>query len=302
MPGLTLHFALANRVLDRWRRGGESAPFDLYASADLNAFLHGAVGPDFGYMPGGHRILSELAHGVRTGELTSHLIRGARTSIERAFAWGWLTHVLGDRLIHPWIGRGVGELTVGCSETFVAGATDPWSHLRVEMGVDCCYAARDAAARAVRLRPAFDALSISFLSHAYANAYGFVPRHASLLGSHRHMGRRVSQSLGSIGFLSALMDRGTGPRGSPALRWVLSTALRAKLLSGTSVAYLSPVRPSPWLMEAIDAAMPAHTALFMAMYGQGGTDIGDYDLDTGAPLTRTPSGARLGRLGEVVSA
>ncbi|MSR20301.1 MAG: hypothetical protein EXR91_04910 [Gemmatimonadetes bacterium] len=302
MPGLTPHFALANRVLDRWRRSGENAPFGLYASADLNAFLQGAVGPDFGYMPGGHRPLSELAHGVRTGELTSRLIRSARTSVERAFAWGWLTHVLGDRLIHPWIGRGVGELTVGCSRTFVAGATDPGSHLRVEIGVDCCFAARDAAARGVRLRPAFDALSINFLSHAYAKTYGFVPRHDSLLASHRHMGRRVSQSLGSIGLLSALMDRGTGPRRWSALQWALRAAHRSTLISGISMAYLSPVRPGRWLMDAIDAVIPSHTDLFMTMYRQGGTDIGDYNLDTGAPLTRTPSDARHGRLAEVGSA
>jgi hypothetical protein len=292
LPGLTLHFTLANRVLDRWRRRGEVAPFDLYEPVDLNAFLHGAIGPDFGYMPGGLRVLSELAHGVRTGELTSRLIRSARTSVERAFAWGWLTHVLADRLIHPWIGRGVGELTRGCRDTFVAGAADPQGHLRVEIGVDCCYAARDEAARAVRLRPAFDALSINFLSHAYARTYGFVPRHDSLLASHRHMGRRVWQALGSIRLLSTLMHRDS------ALRWPLRLATRARVLSDISVAYLSPVRPSRWLMEGIDEAIPAHTDLFMSMYRDAGMNICDYDLDTGAPLTRTPSDARWARAGE----
>ncbi len=302
MPGLTLHFALANRVLDRWRRRGEAAPFDPYTPTDLNAFYHGAIGPDFGYMPGGHRVLSELAHGVRTGALTTRLIQSARTSVERAFAWGWLTHVLGDRLIHPLIGRGVGELIAGCRDTFVAGATDLQSHLRVEIGVDCCYADRDAAARSVRLRPAFDTLSINFLSHAYRSTYGFVPRHDSLLSSHRQMGRRAWQALASIQVLSALLDRGDSAGGQPALRWALGAALRTKLLSGISVAYLSPVRPGAWLMDAIDAVIPSHTELFMDVYRRGGTDIGDYDLDTGAPLTRTPSGDRPGALTETAAA
>src|SRR5688500_15063891 len=138
MPGITLHFLLANRVLDRWRSAGpgsaggkspdERAPFDPHCPRDCNAFLHGALGPDFGYMPGGHRLLSELAHRVRTGELAGRLIRSARTSLERAFAWGWLTHVLADRQIHPLIGRGVGELVHGCRRTFVAGSDDLDSH------------------------------------------------------------------------------------------------------------------------------------------------------------------------------
>jgi hypothetical protein len=301
MPGLTLHFALANRVLERWRRASEGAPFDPFDPADVNAFLHGSIGPDFGYLPGGHRVLSELAHGARTGELTTRLIQSARTSLERAFAWGWLTHVLGDRLIHPWIGRGVGELTRGCRDTFVAGATDPRSHLRVELGVDCHWAARDEAARSVRLRPTFDDVSVNFLSHAYAKTYDFVPRHASLLASHRYMSRRVWQGLASIPLLSVLMGRAEGP-GRRNMGWALSAALRAKVLSGISVAYLSPVRPSKWLVDAIDGAIPAHTELFLTIYHRGGTDIGDYDLDTGAPLKRTPPDARLARLREAALA
>ena len=57
-----------------------------------------------------------------------------------------------------------------------------------------------------------------------------------------------------------------------------------KLLSELSHAYLSPVRPSAWLLHAVDAAVETHTELFMALYRDGGTDIGDYDLDTGARL------------------
>jgi hypothetical protein len=285
MPGLTLHFMLANRVLERWRGTREGAPFDLYSPTDVNAYLHGAVGPDFGYMPGGCRLLSELAHRVHTGQLTTRLIRSARTPLERAFAWGWLTHVLADRLVHPWIGRGVGELTRGDRDAFVAGAQDPQSHLRVELGVDCWYASREPAARSVRLRPAFDAVSINFLARAYAGVYGFVPRHEALLESHRGLGRRVRQALSTIHVVAALMDRVSGPRALPGLAWALGAAHRAGALSGISVAYLSPVRPRGWLLEAVDAVVPAHTELFMGLYREGGTDIGDYDLDTGALLT-----------------
>jgi hypothetical protein len=289
MPGITLHFVLAKRVLDRWRSTGETAPFDVHCPRDCNAFLHGALGPDFGYMPGGHRVLSELAHGVRTGELSGRLIGTARTSLERAFAWGWLTHILADRQIHPLIGLGVGELVHGCRRTFVAGSDDLYHHVRVETGVDCAYALRDAAARSVRLQPAFDDVSVSFLAHAYAATYGFRPAHRTLLRSHRCVGLRVGQALASIRLVAASMSDWS-PTG--ALHWTLRMARRMRLLAPVSIAYLTPARPSPWLLRAIDDAIPAHTDGFMRIYRDGGADIGDFDLDTGEPLDSSPSGGR----------
>jgi hypothetical protein len=292
MPGITLHVLLAKRVLYRWRSTGaesaERAPFDVDSHRDCNAFLHGALGPDFGYMPGGHRLLSELAHRVRTGELTSRLIRSARTSLERAFAWGWLTHVLADRQIHPIIGLGVGELTQGCRRTFVGGSADLLNHVRVETGVDCAYALRYPDARSVRLRPVFDDLSVNFLSHAYAATYGFTPAKDALRRSHQYVCVRARQALSSIRIVAALMHRG-----SPApVAWALRTARWLRLLSPVSVAYMSPVPPNEWLLDAIDAVIPAHTDSFMKMYRDGGADIGDHDLDTGECLAPRPSGGR----------
>ncbi|MGE0160552.1 MAG: zinc dependent phospholipase C family protein [Gemmatimonadales bacterium] len=289
MPGITLHFVLAKRVLERWQSTAEAPPFDVHCRRDRNAFLHGALGPDFGYMPGGHRVLSELAHRVRTGELSTRLIHSARTSIERAFAWGWLTHVLADRQIHPLIGRGVGELVHGCRETFVAGSDDLVSHVRIETGVDCTYALRDGGARSVRLRPAFDDVSVNFLAHAYAATYGFRPAQRTLLRSHHCVGLRVRQALTSVRAVAALMDRSFV---SPVLSRVLRTALGMRLISPVSAAYVTPVRPSAWLMRAIDEAIPAHTDMFMKIYRDGGADIGDFDLDTGERLVPIPSGGR----------
>jgi hypothetical protein len=242
-------------------------------------------------MPGGHRVLSEMAHRVRTGELSSRLIQSARTSLERAFAWGWLTHVLADRQVHPLIGLGVGELTRGCRRTFVAGSTDLDSHVRVETGVDCVYALRDSDARAVRLRPAFDEMSINFLAHAYAATYGFTPAKASLLRSHHCVGLRVRQALTSIRAVASLMDRTVA---TPLLSAALRAACRMRVIAPVSVAYMSPVRPSAWLMQAIDEAIPAHTDTFMKLYRDGGADIGDHDLDTGERLAPLPSDGRRG--------
>lgn len=290
MPGVTLHFVLAHRVLARWRAPSHSPPFDVGDPVALNAFLHGAVGPNFGYLPGGDRLFSDLAHCVRTGALTTNLIRGARTATERAFAWGWLTHVLGDRAVHPWIGRGVGELSAGCRHTFVSGSADPLGHLRVELGVDCWYSSRQAEARSVRLHPVFDEVSIRFVQRAYARTYGVTLSKDALLRSHRLAGRRVGQALASLGLVGALMDESSGSLVLPGLRWLLRTAYRTVAPRRLSLAYLNPVRPAEWLLGGIDEAVAAHTDLFMSVYRSGGADIGDFNLDTGEPLAARVAG------------
>ncbi|MFO8175183.1 MAG: hypothetical protein R6T96_12930, partial [Longimicrobiales bacterium] len=66
MPSVTLHLVLADRVLDQWQASPSTAPFDPFDTDLQNAFHQGAVGPDLGYFPGGHRFLSDLSHLVRT--------------------------------------------------------------------------------------------------------------------------------------------------------------------------------------------------------------------------------------------
>lgn len=122
MPSVTLHLVLADRVLDRWLDAPQKAPFDPNNPLFVNAFCQGAFGPDLGYFPGGRKLLSELSHLVRSGDLSRTLVRSARTQLERAFSWGWVTHVLPDQAIHPHLGRAVGEFLYGDPEIFVDGA------------------------------------------------------------------------------------------------------------------------------------------------------------------------------------
>ncbi|HUP50984.1 MAG TPA: zinc dependent phospholipase C family protein [Longimicrobiales bacterium] len=298
MPGIALHFVLAERALAQWQISGY-APCDPADPDVVNAFYHGAVGPDLGYLPGGHRPLSELAHSVRSGQLTRCLIETARTPIERAFAWGWLTHVLGDREIHPWVGRGVGELRTGCRYTFVAGGTDPLTHLRVELGVDCWYAAHHSAARAIRLRPAFDAVSIVFLERAYQRTYGLSLPRRLLLDSHRAVGRRAGQALAAMCVLGRLTGQARSPLALSVVGWLLRAAYRVRSLQGPPLAFLNPVAPARWLLEGISAAAAAHADLFTEALRSGGRDLADYDLDTGV-LASTPGHAPA--IGAVVEA
>ena len=77
MPSVTLHLVLADRILERWLDVPQEAPFDPTNPTYVNAFHQGAIGPDLGYFPGGHKLLSELSHMVRSGDLTRSLARRA---------------------------------------------------------------------------------------------------------------------------------------------------------------------------------------------------------------------------------
>jgi len=283
MPGVALHFHLADHVLHRWRTRTDAPPFDPDDPAALNAFYHGAVGPDLGYFPGGHRILSDLAHCVRTGALARVLVRSARTVRERAFAWGWLTHFLADRAVHPIIGRGVGELLTGSRDCFVDGSSNPLAHLRVEMGVDAAVAERAPELRRRRLADVFDAGSVAFLVRAYATVYGVAVPPEDFLRSHRSTSRRAGQALGSLGVMAALM-RGTGLPVLPVIRGALQAAYRRSSLRSMGLAYLNPVAPSGWLMEELEEQMGGYADAFMEQYATKAAGLSDVNLDTGRPL------------------
>ncbi|MGD2047527.1 MAG: zinc dependent phospholipase C family protein [Gemmatimonadota bacterium] len=289
MPGITLHFHLARQGLEGLRASRVALPFDPDDPAALNAYMHGAIGPDLGYLPGGVRLLSDLAHCERTGELATNLVRTARTPVERAFAWGWVTHVLADRLIHPWVGRGVGELLLGCPATFVSGGEDPLSHLRVEIGVDLWFAARHADARRVRLRPAFDAMSVRFLQLGYALTYGVTHPREWFLESHISVGRRARQALGTLRLLGVLMEDAVWTFSLPRLRGLLAWAYRSSALRGISLAYLNPVPPSAWLLDGIQESIGDYRAALIDAVRNGAEGLGDFHLDTGAPLVPAPA-------------
>jgi len=291
MPGVTLHFVLADQIIDYWRSSRGDRPFDVDDPTLLNAFFHGAIGPDLGYFPGGDRFLSELSHCVRTGVLTRTLVASARTPIERAFAWGWLTHVIADREIHPLIGRAVGEHVRGSRRAFVDGASDPLHHLRVELGLDCWYAARHPRARTIRLTPVFDHDSIAYLREAYQSTYGVAIPDDTFLRSHQITGRRAGQSLATLWIIGALMRDRAWKVTIPGMRWMLCAGHHFALLRGISLAYLTPIDPAKWLLRSVAVAVARHRSLFLESYRGGVEELADVNLDTGRLITCEPKHA-----------
>lgn len=285
MPSVSLHLLLADRVLEGWSRTPDSAPFDPGDGGAVNAFYQGALGPDLGYFPGGYRLLSELAHRVRTADLARTLVESARSSVERAFSWGWVAHFLADRAIHPLVGRAVGECVHGNRERFVDGSEEPAAHVRVETGLDTLYLEGSSLRPSGALRPVFDRETVSFLQRAYRSVYAIeVGRHL-ILGSHLAVTRRARQALVVTRLLGRIQGIGSHRPTMPGLRWLLQHSrnlINDRMgLESLALAYLNPLQPSPWLVEAVDREVEGFRSLYMGAYEEGLDGLDNCDLDSG---------------------
>jgi hypothetical protein len=285
MPSVTLHLALADRVLERWLDAPQEAPFDPNDSTHTNAFFQGAFGPDLGYFPGGRKLLSELSHLVRSGDLTRALVRGARTSVERAYSWGWVTHVIADQRIHPLVGRAVGEFVYGDREVFADGARHQEAHVQIETGLDAFYSRLFPDLRKRKMAPVFNRESIGFLENAYRKVYGLTLSPSVFLASHLATAKKSVQGLVTIGILSTnLITRPVSPSFAGA-RWVLQGAIalmkKSLGIGSLTAAFLNPTPPAGWLVEEVGEEFDSFADRFFHHYRTDLEELENYNLDTG---------------------
>ena len=305
MPNAALHFLLAGRVLERWEAAPIEAPFEP-GEAARNAFLHGAIAPDMGFFPGGAPLVSRLAHHARTGALCRALAAEARTDVERAFAWGWVTHVLADVAIHPLVNEACGELSLGDRSTPLWGDAVAAEHVRVEMGLDAAYAARFPALKAVRLRPALSLREARFVSRAFRRTYGAAPSARAILASHLQV-CRVSGPLFALHRLAAVaLD--ARPAGAIGELMRIGARVPLRALSAAcprgsqAEGLFSPVRPAAWLMAEVDDVLENFADWFGDHHASGLQFLRDHCLDTGEvtdsadPLARAALAELLGSM------
>lgn len=286
MPNVTLHLVLAGRVLDRWRTVAPGrAPFDPADPSLRTAFYQGSWGPDLGYFPGGHPFLSDLAHYVRTGELTRTLVRSARTPTERAFAQGWLTHVLADQAIHPIIGSAVHERVHGDRDGFVPAVDAKPTHVRLEVGLDARYSHRHPELGRFRPEPVFDRGSIRWLAEAYRSVYGLEIDRDLFLSSHHAATRMGARALLTVGGLGAALHDGLPGPAVATGRWVLRQALRATLdalqREVWMLIFLNPIPAGGWLLEETERVVEGFPDRFGRAVEGGLDGLPDYNLDSG---------------------
>jgi hypothetical protein len=279
MPGVIIHTLLGARLLDRWGGGAAAAPFPAADPVLRAAFLAGSIGPDMGMYPGGAELFSNLAHYVRSGELARALIRAARTESERAFAWGWATHVLADATIHPFINVAAGDARGTAPLTY---ADDPALHLAVEVGADGCAFARRRELGLPRPAP-LPADIAGFVAGAYRGVYGSAVSdghvRASLAAWQRWGGFSVAVAAAASARLYGRAAGWHGFQGFARRAVALGTGLFAR---GSRLHALThPLRPSARAEGLIENALTEFPERFRELQRDELASLPDYNLDTG---------------------
>jgi hypothetical protein len=278
MPQPALHVLLADRTLERWRRSASTAPFRLDADGAANAFRHGALAPDIGFFPGADAVISERAHTVRTGATPRRLLDVARTEAERAYAWGWVTHVLADVEIHPLVNA---EAAAVLAEAGPPIAARQLAHVRVEVGLDARYLARTPGLRGRRLMHAFDARSIGRLAGTLRSTLDVDATDRRLLAMHRNVTRFFRAYLYLLDLIVA--EQHAQRR---AFRLTHVRALGGRLLRTDVPArgFLAPIMPSADFAARVDAAIDRFDAALHDHVCTGMAGLPDYDLERGGLL------------------
>jgi hypothetical protein len=275
MPQPALHLLLARRTVERWRSRAD-APFDIHDDAAVNAFLHGSLGPDMGNFPGGSSVLAHLVHTRRTGDLQRALIARAVTQEERAFAWGWLSHIIADVLIHPVVNDIVDRRTH-------RGIADLVEHVRVEVGIDVWFCWQHPALAGLRLRPAFDRTGYGFVAEALNAVLHASVTRAQLVQMERGL---MMFSHGALHFATTVARRlcwrdpapVTVPFGS-ALLWHTASLLSPR--NSVVNAYLTPHVPEPRLVRRVEAALPIFDTMLDASISDRAETLPNYDMEDG---------------------
>jgi hypothetical protein len=292
LPQPELHVLLAEDALGHWLARPASAPFDAGDGACRNAFLHGSLAPDMGLFPGGALFVSHCVHRGGATEVGRRLVAAARSPVERAFAWGWLAHVLADARIHPLINEGGVALleqeraTVDIADCLVA-------HIRVELGVEGWYTAQRNGRRRTRLVHVFDRAGIDRLAGTLGAVYGVGFDAREILAAHRNVTRFAtlcSQLAELLAHDLALAGEDAMPARADFMRLPGARRVASAVVARTSplFAFLNPVRPEPWLLERIDAEIRAFAATLDELVHGGLASFPDYDLNTGRRLLHVP--------------
>jgi hypothetical protein len=279
MPHFALHLLLARTLMVG---GAPTLEANLTSSGERNAFLHGAIGPDMGYFPGGQALMSDAAHLVRSGDLARTLLATAASPTQRAFAAGWLTHMLADILIHP----AINETADRVLEREASPATLLWrrqAHIRVELGLDALYVSRGSASLREPLRTFLDARDASWMAAALREVYGvsFDPR--AILSAHLQVVRLQRPLL----LLERLIAAGRGARHPirRALRLAFSASHRLaawRLGPHSSAAgFLTTTPPTNRLVRTVDAVVDRFPEEYSKFAAHVRTADVNYCLDTG---------------------
>jgi hypothetical protein len=201
-----------------------------------------------GYAFDGGRMLSDLAHGHRSGDLARAIRHESRDEVQIAYSCGWFTHVLADQAIHPLINRAAGEWRGGAGATPLTAKDDLLAHVRIEMGLDGYVGRRHTSGPDPRSLHPFDAHRLDFLSRAYRLTFGI---HLSPSMMDRGPGRLRRLSPLLLAWCRLRGERSPVSRRSPSSG--PETTRRNVGVTGLQLAHglLNPIPPSVWLIRTM---------------------------------------------------
>lgn len=274
MPQPIFHLYLAER------------PAIQYAVGELNpearnAFLHGALAPDAGFFPGGDARLSLLVHHSRTADMCRALLRLAERLEQRAFAFGWLTHVLADALMHPvinsWCRAELGAQVEPADLTRL--------HIQLELGIDVLHVAAVHRQGVPRFRSMLTDASVGFLQQAYQQTYGLKPSPAALIFAHRNVERLSRQLLElEVVLAGASRDSMAGMPHKLLLRALRTVAAVSNGPRSLVTAFLAPVFPNLDLALVLKQRLDVFDRWFVDCVADDLQMLPNLDLDTGQPI------------------
>lgn len=253
-----------------------------------NAFLHGALAPDVGFFPGGDRRLSELVHHSRTADMCRALLNSAMSPSERAFAWGWLSHVLADVLLHPvineWCGRQLGD---GASKDDLLRL-----HVQLELGMDVLHVAAVKREGIPSFESTFEKTSVGFLTHVYQRVYGVGVAPAEMLEQQCNVERLTKQLLELELILAGAAQEGLATVPHKLVLQALRTAAAVSRGSRSIVtAFLHPVYPDLELGLNLKSRLDLFDRWFYRCVATDLRELHNLDLDTGLPISEETGSA-----------
>jgi hypothetical protein len=284
MPGIVIHTLLAREALAAWRGMDPVANESPLDPSVVGAFFKGSMAPDMGYYPGGARLVSDLVHRFDSADVARYLVDEATTPVEIAFAWGWLSHLLSDVLLHPAINAAARAVAGRGSSQPERIAEERTAHLRVELGLDAYF--HDHADEALKSTwtnvATGSTVELAFV--AMRRVYGSAVTRADVERSDNALVRfapwllQLTRLIARDGVLARQRCR---PSILGAVRQAAaSTVSRSVPFLATAV---SPETPAPELLDQVTAALTGFGGWFGRYRAVGLQSLDNYDLDTGEP-------------------
>lgn len=238
------------------------------------------MGPDLSFTSGKQRLISELSHYVRTADLVRELLRRAASPEERAFVWGWVTHVEGDVALHPQVGYAVGEWIHGDRALRMNAAEDEVRHVGMEVGLDLEVFRRWSVPDAPDAAP-FASRVATLLSDSLSEIHGASWTSYQLWSLQQVAAWRIRNWPRALALLAR--GWGLGVRRSGPLGFVVNVVPRIPRVPAAVEGFFRPLSPPEWLLGEVEAFAASFPGLMDRITNSQAQDMSNRHMETGLP-------------------